>query len=286
MDSDIVIMKRQAYSVLCTLLVLFLLPGCDDSGKTETGKEGSKKDVLAVLEASTLVNIAFGSGEKFVVQKPRELAICKQLITEERAAAYKCGYDGKLVFFDGDKILLEAEFNLGEKCRHIAYMFDGNFKTRIMDDAGIRFLEGLRQSSGPGFHATDMSSLRWMLGRWEQVESKGVVSFEEWEEVSDQEFIGRAFTLQGKDTVYREDLRLEVEKGKVYYIPTIPSNDGPVRFKMRTSGSKRATFENPAHDFPTVISYRLVEDTILHARISGVQNGKEGFKDFYMKRVK
>ncbi|HHG86328.1 MAG TPA: hypothetical protein ENJ82_16375, partial [Bacteroidetes bacterium] len=66
-------MKRQAYSVLCTLLVLFLLPGCDDSGKTETGKEGSKKDVLAVLEASTLVNIAFGSGEKFVVQKPREL---------------------------------------------------------------------------------------------------------------------------------------------------------------------------------------------------------------------
>jgi hypothetical protein len=47
-----------------------------------------------------------------------------------------------------------------------------------------------------------------------------------------------------------------------------------------------AVFENPQHDFPRRIVYRLQAAGSLMARIEGTENGKDRAVDFPMQRVK
>lgn len=66
---------------------------------------------------------------------------------------------------------------------------------------------------------------------------------------------------------------------------------------MRTSGQEEASFklvkleknlavfENPEHDFPQRIIYKLEDGETLKARIEGKSKGKERGVDFPMKRV-
>lgn len=57
-----------------------------------------------------------------------------------------------------------------------------------------------------------------------------------------------------------------------------------VAFKLVRNGPREAVFENPEHDFPQRIIYRLESDGALFARIEGVVSGKEKGRNFPMKR--
>jgi hypothetical protein len=46
------------------------------------------------------------------------------------------------------------------------------------------------------------------------------------------------------------------------------------------------TFENPEHDFPQRIIYRLETGDALYARVEGTENGKFNKEEFYLKRNK
>jgi hypothetical protein len=73
-------------------------------------------------------------------------------------------------------------------------------------------------------------------------------------------------------------VRLEQRKNDLFYIVSVPNQneEQPVAFKLTSSTIDYLVFENPEHDFPKKITYKLVTKDSLYAEISG--DGKsQGF---------
>lgn len=92
---------------------------------------------------------------------------------------------------------------------------------------------------------------------------------------------GIGFTLQGADTVFREDLEIVSQEGKLYYVADVAHNDEPVHFKINITSDHSFESANSQHDFPKQISYTCTGKS-LTATISG--DGKE--IPFQFKRVR
>lgn len=286
-------MKTQFAALIFTLMTLCSCqsnPTATNSGdQLPSSPTSSSTSNIDRIEEATLVKISFSSGEKFAYLDTDNLMRASQIISNNEAPAFKCGYDGSLSYVKGEEILLSAEFNLKDECRHLAFMDGETLMHREMTDTGFEFLSSLRETGLPT--KASLKDMQWILGKWGQSEAPGVVSFEEWKMVNDKQFAGKAYTIKNEDTAFSETLELVQEADGIYYIPTISAEQGPVRFKLTTSSPNSAVFENPAHDFPQTIAYKSTEDTILHARISGIGldaegNEKYNFKDFFMQRVK
>jgi hypothetical protein len=97
--------------------------------------------------------------------------------------------------------------------------------------------------------------------------------------------IGVARTIRGSETVSFEHLLIRTSPaGRLEYVAK-PSGQSETVFSLVDLGEKHVVFENPEHDFPQRVLYRLEEDGNLRARIEGPS--KEGIRgiDFPMKPV-
>jgi hypothetical protein len=133
----------------------------------------------------------------------------------------------------------------------------------------------------------EIEEAAWLIGTWENKTGQGSL-FETWTRVSNKEYSGISYMLQGNDTVVFETIQLIQENTGLYYIPTLmDQNEGqPVRFLLKDIGPTEMVFENQEHDFPQVISYTKMGADSLLAAISGTSNGKEIKRSFPMKRIK
>ena len=55
----------------------------------------------------------------------------------------------------------------------------------------------------------------WLLGNWERLhEEQGKETFENWKKISQNEYSGIEFTIQGSDTIKEEEFRIrkQIEK--------------------------------------------------------------------------
>ena len=126
----------------------------------------------------------------------------------------------------------------------------------------------------------------WLVGTWSG-NSGERSNYETWEKYNDSTYVGRSYSIQVGDTVSSESIRL-VQQGEIInYIPTVEgqNNDMPVMFTLISSDSNKLIFENPAHDFPQRITYRMVSHDSLIAEISGLINGEPHAQEFPMRRV-
>ncbi|HLN95969.1 MAG TPA: DUF6265 family protein [Flavobacterium sp.] len=133
-----------------------------------------------------------------------------------------------------------------------------------------------------------LNAASWLEGRWENRSKEGVLS-EIWQRKNDSLYQGASYFVVENDTVFAENVDL-VQKadGQLYYVVSVAGKNGekPVSFK-RTSGTETTmVFENPAHDYPTRITYERREGDSLVATISGQKDGKPTSEVFRMKKVK
>lgn len=118
--------------------------------------------------------------------------------------------------------------------------------------------------------AQKTTTFHWLLGTW-KLKDKPV--YEVWT-VSEngRVFFGTSFRIEGQDTVKLEQVTVALKNGSYYYTPDVQGPQGPVDFKMVTIEAKAFRAENPNHDFPKAINYRLVEngqETAIDASIEG-----------------
>jgi hypothetical protein len=78
-------------------------------------------------------------------------------------------------------------------------------------------------------------------------------------------------------------LRVNAE-GKLVFI-ALPSGQKETTFVASAVAKDSVTFENPEHDFPQKVMYRLQPGDRLVARIEGMRGGTLRGVDFPMKRV-
>ena len=90
-------------------------------------------------------------------------------------------------------------------------------------------------------------------------------------------------SIAGEETLFA-DIR-EVEPGRLAFIAN-PSGQAQATFPVKSLGEREVVFENPAHDFPQRVIYRLDEAGVLRARIEGTVDGKPRAEDFPMRRVR
>lgn len=130
-----------------------------------------------------------------------------------------------------------------------------------------------------------IAKAEWFLGSWENKTPQGTLS-EKWEKANDSVFNGESYFTKGKDTLFGEKVTLAEKDGALLYTVTTKGQNGdlPVAFKMTTATANQIVFENPAHDFPTKIAYKLVNKDSLVAEISGMQAGKPASETFAMGR--
>lgn len=129
-----------------------------------------------------------------------------------------------------------------------------------------------------------IQNVAWIRGCWQGGDADRRYS-EHWMAPDGGTMFGMSRTVKNGRTIAHEFIQVrENEAGEVHYIAK-PSGQSEASFKLVKAGEREAIFENPEHDFPQRIVYRLEANGSLHARIEGVSNGQLKEVDFPMKRV-
>lgn len=160
----------------------------------------------------------------------------------------------------------------------------------LVSVAGITLLAAIGSIAAPAARAQSqpsaLDSLSWLAGCWEGNYPNGRAVSEQWMKPLGGLMMGMSRTVKGGKVVEYETVRLELaDDGSVRYVAK-PSRQEEASFRLVKVGDAEAVFENPAHDFPQRIVYRLVTPDSLSARIEGTIGGKERRSDFPYRRVK
>ena len=126
----------------------------------------------------------------------------------------------------------------------------------------------------------------WFLGKWGNSTVDGSFT-ETWQKINDSTFTANSFMIIDKDTVFSETVSLEDRLDTLRYIVTVPNQnqEKPVAFILTKATENELLFENPEHDFPQKISYKLIGNDSLVAEVSAIVKGKEKKEIFRMKKI-
>jgi hypothetical protein len=121
-------------------------------------------------------------------------------------------------------------------------------------------------------------------GTWKMATKRGALC-EEWKKIDKNYLQNKGYMIKGKDTIVSERVALTNSNGGIFYTSTVEdqNNKQPIAFKMTKAENNMFVFENPQHDFPKRIVYKLVTADSLHAYVDdGTETGKK--QNFYYKR--
>ena len=128
-----------------------------------------------------------------------------------------------------------------------------------------------------------VEELAWLAGCWASVGAEAG-SGEQWMAPAGGTLLGVNRSVKGSKTVAHEFLQIrESTSGDLEYVAN-PSGQSEAIFSTVRLSENEVVFENPEHDFPQRIIYRLSGETLL-GRIEGQQEGEPRAVDFPMKRV-
>ena len=140
---------------------------------------------------------------------------------------------------------------------------------------------------GPGgsAHAVGVTAaeLTWLRGCWASTTGEAG-SGEQWTAPAGGSLLGTSRTVRDGRMVAFEFLRIiEEPENSLSYIAQ-PSGQRETSFRLIRSEAQALVFENPHHDFPQRITYRLDGD-VLQASIEGRQGQEERVVRFPMRRT-
>ncbi len=150
--------------------------------------------------------------------------------------------------------------------------------------AVLIFIAGCQaQAQTAGRKLTDLS---WLSGCWASADSKKPVQLsEQWMLPEGGMMLGMGRTVKMGKAVDFEFMRIEQKGDDIFFIARPKANAEETAFKLISSGPAQVSFENPDHDFPQRVIYKLTGN-VLTGRVEGNQNGKFKGIDFPMNRAK
>jgi hypothetical protein len=102
----------------------------------------------------------------------------------------------------------------------------------------------------------------WLVGDWQRInDTDRQRTFEYWFHDEDGSLKGKGFTLEGKDSVFIENLAMKKIDQKWQLIVTGVHED-PTFFEVTSFTDKKFICENPTIDFPKKLEYSLKNDTL------------------------
>ncbi len=133
---------------------------------------------------------------------------------------------------------------------------------------------------------TSIRDFDGMAGCWERNDkAKNLLVTEQWMKPAGTSILGMGRTVKNGKTVDFEFMRIEQTDDGIFFIAKPAANKEETTFKLKSSTLNEIVFENPEHDFPQRVIYKL-QDKKLIGRIEGNNNGKFLGIDFPMDKVK
>ena len=129
-----------------------------------------------------------------------------------------------------------------------------------------------------------LGQLSWLGGCW-NLQGTETGSGEQWMPLAGGSMLGVSRVIHQSRTVAFEFMRIAQDTDGSIAFYAQPSGKPPTRFAVNRINDREVVFENPGHDFPQRVSYRLASPTQLHASIEGTQDGSHKRIDFPMTRV-
>jgi len=120
----------------------------------------------------------------------------------------------------------------------------------------------------------ELEELRFLEGNWRGESGKATIE-ERWTDAAGGTMFGVSRTLVEGKTVGFEFLRIEAREDGVFYVAQ-PGGRPPTEFELTRASAGEAVFENPRHDHPKIIRYRL-DDGALVAEVEG-DEGRQRFR--------
>ncbi len=127
----------------------------------------------------------------------------------------------------------------------------------------------------------NLENVEFLIGTW-KMENKN--TYESWQKVSDTEYKGKSYKLHEGQMQVSEFLTIKISDDKIIYEATVPNqNDGKtIPFELNMSTKDWISFENPNHDFPKKIQYKIIDDTKVQVNVSGEDD--KGFSYYQLKQ--
>lgn len=129
----------------------------------------------------------------------------------------------------------------------------------------------------------DISKLAWLTGCWKS-ESSETGSLEQWMAPAGGTMLGMSRTVKNGVTLEFEFMQIRRTAGRSLEFIAKPSGQDETTFTLSSLSDTEAVFENPQHDFPQRVVYRLDRGK-LRARIEGKRDGSIRAVEFPMARV-
>jgi hypothetical protein len=150
--------------------------------------------------------------------------------------------------------------------------------------AGLRIAAAQEREPGKNgaAAAADISRLAWLTGHWGGGQSGRSVE-EIWTDAAGGSMFAISRTIAGGKLREFEFLRIAEHDGRLAYLASPGGRCPPTAFPLVAAEGTSAVFENPQHDFPQRIEYKLEDDT-LHVRISGGTGDKAKSMSWEWKR--
>ena len=129
-----------------------------------------------------------------------------------------------------------------------------------------------------------LNDLAWLKGCWNSSHNGRTVT-EHWLKPAGGTMLGISRTVAEGKTVEFEFMQIRQDANAEIRFIAKPSGQPEATFKLIKGSDREVIFENPQHDFPQRVIYRLQSDGSLLGRIEGVSKGKEKAVDFPMNRA-
>lgn len=102
----------------------------------------------------------------------------------------------------------------------------------------------------------------WLIGEWERMnDEEGQRTFESWVKLTSEEYVGLGFTLQGKDTIFKENIKMRKE-GNEWVFEVSGVNEKPTNFAVTSTTDASFLAENELNPFPKKIEYQKEIDQL------------------------
>jgi hypothetical protein len=133
--------------------------------------------------------------------------------------------------------------------------------------------------------AFKINDLAWLKGCWSSNRNDLAIT-EHWLKPAGGTMLGISRTVGEGRTLEFEFMQIRQDaNGEILFVAK-PSGQPEATFKLIKGSDREVIFENPQHDFPQRVIYRLQSDGSLLGRIEGVSKGKEKSVDFPMTRTR
>ncbi len=134
----------------------------------------------------------------------------------------------------------------------------------------------------------ELAKAKWLEGEWEKTDSLGTL-IEIWQPKNDSTFAGQSYYIQDeKDTIHNEQIELIQDKEHLIYSATVKgeNNNTAIPFQLTKDEDSLLVFENPKHDYPQKLEYRLLKNKGISIIVSGKEKGKSSTTTYMLSKKK